>query len=71
MATAGISLRKKERKKKCHMPVIAASREAEAGGWRIESQLQQKQGAKQLNETLSLSRIQNRAGHVAWWLSAP
>ena len=29
------------------------------------------QGAKQLSETLSLNKIQNRAGDMAQWSSAP
>ncbi|KAG3260536.1 hypothetical protein H1C71_015504 [Ictidomys tridecemlineatus] len=47
------------------------SREAEAGGSRVQSQLQQKQGTKQLSETLSLNKIQNKPGDVAQWPSAP
>ena len=53
------------------MPVIPVAREAEAGGSQVQSQPQQKRGAEQLSETLSLNKIQNRAGDVAQWSSAP
>ena len=53
------------------MPVIPAAQETETGGSQVQSQPQQKQGAKQFRETLCLNKIQNRAKDVAQWLSAP
>ena len=48
------------------------AREAEAGGSHVQSWPQQEQSAnKQLSETLSLNKIQNRAEDVAQWSSAP
>ncbi len=52
-------------------PVIAVAWEAEAGGSKVQSQPQQKRGPKPLGETLSLNKMQNRAGDVVQWLSAP
>ena len=52
-------------------PVIPVAREAEAGRSQVQSQAQQKQGTKQLSETRSLSKIQDRAGDVAQWLNVP
>ena len=52
-------------------PVIPVTQEAETGGFWVQSQPQQKRGAKQFSETLSLNKIQNRAGIVAQWLSGP
>ena len=52
------------------MPVIPAAGKAETGESQVQSQPQQKQSAKQLSETLSLNKIQNRARDVAQWLSA-
>ena len=54
-----------------YTPVIPVVCKAEAGGLPDQSQLQQWQGTKQLNETLSLNKIQNRTGNVVQWLSAP
>ncbi len=53
------------------MPINPAAPEAEEGGSRVQSQPQLKQGPKQLNETLSLNKIQNRAGNMTQWLSVP
>ena len=49
------------------MPVIPAAQGAKAGGSQVQSQPQRKQGPEQLSETLSLNKIQNRAGDVAQW----
>ncbi len=53
-----------------HTCIYTYAREAEAGRSLVQSQPQQKQGAKQLSDTLSLNKIQNRAGDAAQWLSA-
>uniref|UniRef100_A0A8C9PWJ1 Uncharacterized protein n=1 Tax=Spermophilus dauricus TaxID=99837 RepID=A0A8C9PWJ1_SPEDA len=45
--------------------------EAEPGGLQIQSQSQELGDTKQLSETLSLNKIQNRARDVAQWLSVP
>ena len=51
------------------MPVLPAAWEAEAGRLQGQSQPQQLQDAKQLNETLSLNKIQSR--EIGWemWFS--
>ena len=54
-----------------YTPVIPAAWEAKAGGWRVQSQPQQKRDAKQLSETQSLNKIFRRTGDVAQWLSVP
>ncbi len=54
-----------------HMPVIPVAREADARGSQVLGQPQQKQGTKQLSETPSVHKIQNGAGDVAQWSSAP
>ena len=41
-----------------------AAQEAEAGGSQVQSQPQQQPGAKQLSETLSLNKIQNKTRNV-------
>ena len=46
------------------------AQEAEARELQVQSQSQQKRGAKQLSEALSLNKIQNMTGDVAQWLSA-
>ncbi len=67
-----VCLTKSERNQaQWHMPVISAALEAEAGGSRVQIQSQQWRGAEQLSETLCLNKVQNKAGHVAQWLSAP
>ena len=50
-------------------PVIPAAQKAETGESRVQSQPQQLSEA--LSETLSLNKIQKRAGDVAQWSSAP
>ncbi len=47
-------------------PVMPVAQEAEAGESQVQSQPQEKQGAKQSSETLSLNKIQTRVG---MWLS--
>ena len=51
------------------MPINPEARDAEGGGWQVQIQPQQKRGPKQLSETLSLNKIQNRAGDGAQWPS--
>ncbi len=50
---------------------FATNTKAEAGGSQVQSQHQQKQGTKQLRETLSVNKIQHRAGDGAQWSNAP
>ena len=50
---------------------LSRAQEAEAEGFWVQSQAQKTWGTKQLSETLSLNKIQNRAGDVAHWSSAP